>query len=562
LIDLSQNSLALFLDRDHGLVLPGDKVTSLNLYHQNEIVLETDGIVQRTDMKRVSEQMKNSYFIVIRLKQHPSTAPWRLWEEGQRESIRVSCANTFADGDHSILRGYGFSGEILNLSTSGLSFSIKHPETPFMTGLILNELFIHIPPDDLHLKACVKITRCTPFTGDGVSGYNLSGKFLGMSIDLIKAINRLKDSLIDPHLVEAKREDFDQLLEFFFESGFIYSGKRKQLQKYAASVRKTNLILLQSGGPIMKKVVFKEASEIKGHISALRFFDHTWLVQHLTTHHSRGTATSTAILASITNFFLDPSANKKVNTNFVTCYYRPDNSYPEVLFGETQRVIGDPEICGMSELDFCLSGASEKGSQVKMERSRVRCMEAQPEDLVRLERLLVNQGQFFPIRIEGLTAEKMGALAVSAEFEKIGLYRKRRVLVAHREGGAEAVYAVCNYTSPGCNLSELTNSFRFYHPRLGPEVEAELVNALSRYVLASYKGTQMPSPVLLLEPNQFLPDLFKRIKRYRYWYFDASRIGLFKKTAEANIANIKEILRRIKIEHADQKDPTHEPIKR
>ncbi len=557
LADLSQTSLSLFLDRSQGLALPGDKVSSLTLFHQNEIILETEGVVQRTDMKRVSEQIKNGYFAVIGMK---PPSPSTRWTSGERAEggglIPMEPSRAYVDADHSILRGYGFSGEIQNLSSSGLSFCVDDPEIPFAAGLILNDFYIHIPPNNLNLKACVKVSDCSPFSG---GGFTVSGEFLGVSIDLIKTINRLRDGLVDSRLVEAKREDFDQLLEFFFESGFIYSAKRKQLQKYAASVRKTNLTLLQSGGGLMKKVIFKENREIKGHLSALRFFDRTWLVQHLTTHHSTGTATSRAILSSMANFFLDPSANRKVDTSFVTCFYRPGNVYPEVLFGETQRVVGNPEICDVADLDFCVSGAADEGpAEPKMEKSGIRCHEAQPADLSRLERLLVEEGHYFTIRIEGLTAEGLTNLAVSAEYAKLGLYRKRRVFVARQQEEGDAVYAVCNYASPGCNLSELTNSFRFYYARSGPEPKNGLVNALSRHVLASYKATEMSSPVLLLGEGQILPDLFKRVRKYRYWFFDAAYGGLFKKTAESNIDNLKEILRRLRSGDARPKDLSYE----
>ncbi len=556
LVDISQNLLAMFLDRSQGLVLPGDKVTSLCIFHQNSIVLETEGTVFRTDMKRVSDQMKESFFIVIRMKQPEAVVVKTPVEAGvANESLRMEGSRAYVDGDHSILKGYGFSGRVQDLSTSKISFTLDEVETPFMAGLVLNELFVHIPPNDLNLKACIKVIHCVSSAEE--PGIRVTGEFLGMSIELIKAVNRLKDSALDPRLTQGRREDFDQLFEFFFESGFIYSGKRKQLQKYAAAVRKTNLTLLQSGEAILNKVLLKEGREIKGHLSALRFFDRAWLVQHMTTHHAVGTATSQAILSSIINFFMDYSVNRKINTSYVTCYYRPDNLYPEMLFGETARVIAKPEISGTADLDFCVSGAEEKGLLAVGENPQVDCREASPEDRVRLERLLVEQGRYFLIRVEGLTAERLSQLSVSSEYEKLGLYRYRKVFVARHPGDEEAVYAVCNYASPGCNLSELTNSFRFYYSATQCAMDAELVNTLARKVLVSYQTTEMPTPILLLEENQPLPENFKKMRKYRYWYFDTAYVSLFKSTAESSIAHIKEILKRLKAEYSASKNDSY-----
>jgi len=557
LVDLSHTSIALFLDRVHGLVLPRDTVKSLTLYSRNEMVLEADGSVFRTDMKRISEQIGNSYFAVIKMMRDPVVGQWPLSERsGVLGGIRVDQTKAFVEAEHSILQGYKFSGEIRYISTASVSFVVEKQEMPFVKGLILNDVYINIPPNDLKLKACIKITDCKPEKESDGNRIIVFGKFLGMSIDLIKAVNRLKDGLVDLRLVEAKREDFEQLMEFFFESGFIYSAKRKQLQKYAASVKRTNLKLLESNGPIVKKVLFKENHEIKGHISGLRFFDRTWLVHHMTTHNSPGTAIARAILTSMVNFFLDPSANREVNTNFVTCYFQPTNLYPEMVFGEFQRMIANPDICDMTDLDVCILAAEEPGPKAKKEKTRIKCHEAKTEDLVQLERLLVTQGNYFLIRIEGLTAEGMTKLEVAADYEKIGLYRKRRVFVATNPEDGEKVYAVCNYSSPGCNLSELTNSFRLYYSDAKSRFINELINALSRYVLTTYQETEMSSPVLLLGVDQPMPEQFKKIRRYRYWFLDAAYFDLFMSVTESNLSNAKEVLKKMKSRSvvADKKD--------
>ncbi len=546
LVDLSHGSIAVFLDRLHGLVLPGDKVKSLTVYKQNEIVLETEGVIFRTDMKRISEQIEKSYFVVIKMMKDPIPGQWPLSEKsGTLGGVRMDQSKAFVEAEHSILKGYQFSGDIRFLSTSSVSFSVQKQEMPFAIGLILNDVYINISPNNLKLKACIKITYCTPEKDSDGKRLVVLGKFLGMSIDLIKAVNHLKDNLIDLRLVEAKREDFEQLMEFFFESGFIYSAKRKLLQKYASSVKRTNLKLLESNGPIVKKVIFKDNREIKGHISAIRFFDRTWLIHHMTTHNSPGTAIARAILTSISNFFLDPVANRKVDTKFVTCYFQPTNLYPEMVFGEFKRIVANPDICDMTDLDVCILAADEI-PKIKKEKIKIKCREAQAEDLLQLERLLVAQGHYFLIRIEGLTHESMTKLEISKEYEKIGLYRKRRVFVARHSENGEEIYAVCNYSSAGCNLSELTNSFRFYYEDKKNKFTADLINALSRHVLASYQETEMPAPVLLLGDHQLLPDLFKKIRRYRYWFLDAAYIDLFMSITETNLSNAKEILKKMK----------------
>ena len=117
---------------------------------------------------------------------------------------------------------------------------------------------------------------------------------------------------------------------------------------------------------------------------------------------------------------------------------------------------------------------------------------------------------------------------------------------------------MCNYTSPGCNLSELTNSFQVYYSRKGAP-DKDLINALTRYVLVSYQTTEMKAPVLLLSEGQLLPDHFKKTRRYRYWFLDAAYFDLFKRIAESNIVNMRDILKRLKAGNAAKKDLSYEP---
>ncbi len=56
----------------------------------------------------------------------------------------------------------------------------------------------------------------------------------------------------------------------------------------------------------------------------------------------------------------------------------------------------------------------------------------------------------------------------------------------------------------------------------------------------------MNAPALLLGANQLIPDKFKKIRKYRYWYFDAAFCDLFKRVSEFNLTNAKEILKKLR----------------
>ena len=78
------------------------------------------------------------------------------------------------------------------------------------------------------------------------------------------------------------------------------------------------------------------------------------------------------------------------------------------------------------------------------------------------------------MRVESLTRESFLTMKVSPEYQKIGLYRYRKVFVAHDSNISARGYVICIYTSPGINFSELTNFVKFFI--LGLHDLVDLVN--------------------------------------------------------------------------------------
>jgi hypothetical protein len=99
---------------------------------------------------------------------------------------------------------------------------------------------------------------------------------------------------------------------------------------------------LSVDNPIVKKIILKEDQEIKGHVSAIRFFDHCWIIQHLNALKVSGGSAAQSMISGIVDFFYDARANANSETFYVMSFYRPDNIYPAIVFGESCRRINDP----------------------------------------------------------------------------------------------------------------------------------------------------------------------------------------------------------------------------
>lgn len=551
-IDISQKALALFLDRGNGLVLPGDPVPQIRLYYNNEIAVETRGRILRVDRKRKCHFDGKSYFTVIGFA--TDNREIRLQDttlhniRGSERICLLGEPNAYVDAQHPLMRDQRIQGQIADVSTKGLSFFIDRTQVPIIEGTIFSSFYIQLPHEE-RLPASVRILYCKHVTEDGNYRYRIGAEFIGISPDLLKAIYRAKQQNVSIKIFDANNQDYDLIWEFFFESGFIYEEKRKNLQRFAGCMLETYSRLLASENLLIKKVLYKESEEIKGHISAVRFYDHAWIVQHLAGLNSLNASISKTMLLEMIEFFRSFGEDRKGQPAYITCFFRPGNQYPKLVFGETKNLIDNAEICGSTLLDYCVlkTGTPHLEALPGVVDQDIPVKPATEDDLEAFEGLLLEQGYHSLMRIENLCIEGIQNLSISEEYRKIGLYRDRKLFVAHGPNGEKA-YAVCNYSSPGINLSELTNSFRMFFTAPGTEANAGMAGALSRAAIESYKETDMMNPVLILERNQPLPQQYKVVRSYEYWHFDLKYVHMLENSYKEIFGNIRALVKRIRSE--------------
>src|SRR5581483_5477871 len=91
LLDISQGSLGLFLDRSQGLALEGDEAVSLKVYRGEALALEVQGTVARTDMKPAAPGAPRTYFAAVCFSPPPedNVVPFRGVERRVAERLRL-----------------------------------------------------------------------------------------------------------------------------------------------------------------------------------------------------------------------------------------------------------------------------------------------------------------------------------------------------------------------------------------------------------------------------------------------------------------------------------------
>jgi hypothetical protein len=541
LVNYSQHAIAIAISRDQGLALPGDRVINLEIHDKmGRPILRSSGAIARTDMKyRAAGSNTRTYLVVIKSEKKPTGIVSDKVKLPRASRVCLLDDSAFILSKHPFFPAHEIRAQIADISPSGLSILIDHLRFPLMEGMILDKVKVQLPFHNVS-ETSLLITRCQKLENENKFQYRLGTQFIDLSPQLHKSISQVVQNKTSPSLIDANSDDYEQLWEFFFETGFVYGDKRKQLQEYATKLFKTYSRILESNSPIVKKILFKENGTIKGHVSGIKFFDNAWLIQHLNALKANSTQSAAqAVIHCMADFFLETKVNNLIETSFITCYFRPDNLYPAIVFGETRNLANDRTICDIADLNFCTVAEVPQIQAVKSQQLEVNVAPASEHDLLDLETLLIEQGKWQLVKLEGLEASRITQLKVSPEFEKIGLYRYRQVLVARSTSSSAIAYAVCNFASPGINLSELTNSFRIFYSRPTDPGNQILADRVSETALSIYAETEMKYPVYLGPTNEPIPSQFEFKKIYSYWYFDTDHMRLFKDTTQSIFENIK-----------------------
>ncbi|HKJ74862.1 MAG TPA: hypothetical protein VKA19_12170, partial [Alphaproteobacteria bacterium] len=541
--DFSFNAVSLYLDRAAGLALPGDSVMSLSIQREDGVLLRATGRVMRINKRSHVNDDDDTYFVAVEL-DDPNRPPVLDIEPNKRRSDRVTLSerqDAFVEFEHPFL-GVTATMRILDLSNSGLAAVIENPKHALPVGLILPNASLQLPlrsriPVELQVRAYHVVG------GDNEHTCRVSLAFVDATPALIKEVSGFVQQSASELLTDASDEDEDRLWEFYFETAFIYEAKRRHMQPTAEAVRDTFNRLLSSNTPMLKKILYKEDGVIKGHVTAVKVFDQALLVQHLNALKAAGGSAAMSVIRGMTSFFLDQRANLRSSNRYVCAYYRPNNLYPSLVFGETANLIDDPTQCWTQDYRFCVSAEGQLEADIGSPDIVVR--EGTEADKERLETLLIENGDLDLIRLEGLARERITDQAISEEFDKIGLYRYRRLLVAEHEKTGETAYAVCSFASPGLNFSELTNSVRFFFGPLGRRVRdaQALVDTLSPRLFEVYRETPILEPILLLSEGQPVPKGFVDEKIYTLWVLDLMHVKKFRDATEYIFSHLKNYIR-------------------
>lgn len=344
--------------------------------------------------------------------------------------------------------------EIVDLSITGFSLYDDPKDGIFVPGMIIQDLSI-IYAGEMKMNGTAQVlSRKKTDDGHIVCGLAI----LDMDIHSYSRLNHILSLNSDPRACISMEVDMDDLWEFFFDTGFIYPQKYKLLQEHREQFKDTYRKLYQDNPEIARHFTYQHNGRIYGHMSMIRAYERAWLIHHHAARTMEDKRPGLLVLKQMILFLYGMYHLPSVKLDYIMLYFRPENEFPNIVFGDFAKEVNNPRICSLdlfSYTTFPVAGLHEElPAGWSLHES------TQPE---RWE-----WGQFYKRNSGGLLLDALesgqkcpGNESLEDTARRLGFLRKWNVYSLTQNHLLKAVLVV-DQSDVGINMSELLNSIKIF----------------------------------------------------------------------------------------------------
>jgi hypothetical protein len=342
--------------------------------------------------------------------------------------------------------------EISDISTSGFSVCEATEERTLCPGVILPEVTIEFA-GLLKIQCSAQVIYSKPMEE---GGYRCGLAVLDMDIHAYSSLNHVLAKAMDPCANVSSDIDTDALWKFFFETGFIYPKKYRVIQHQRTKFKETYKKLYQESPEVARHFTYEKNGLIYGHISMMRAYERTWMIHHHAARTIRNRRTGFMVLKLIMHYLNDMHRLPSANMDYAMCYFRPENKFPDRVFGGFARKLNDPRGCSVDLFAYLpytrlsLSSKLPEGWALNP---------ASELDLWEYERVYKDRSDGLLLDALGLFTHQRGRDSIEDVYARLNLVRKRTVFSLRHKGDLSAIL-ISNQTDLGFNLSELLNGIK------------------------------------------------------------------------------------------------------
>ena len=427
----------------------------------------------------------------------------------QRQTLRPSPNIIF----HHPLTRRRMDLKVFDLSGSGFSVEEAECSASLMPGLILPEAELNFA-GIFKMTCTVQVVFCRAVgsnekTGRVRCGLALIDVAAKDHVKLLGILHQVKDK----NAYVCNDLDLEALWDFLFETGFIYPSKYALIAKKKNEVKETYAKLYTRSPDIARHFVYQDNGVILGHMATIRFWENAWLIHH---HAARKSALNKAgliVLDQIGRFGHDTFRIRGMHMDYLVCYYRPQNRFPNRVFGGVARHINDRKGCSLDL--FAFSKRAEAGKTGAALPQGWGLFPAEATDMDDLGQYYEDLSGGLMLKAFDLEASSWGKDELCAEFQSHGFKRERHLFSLKKNGRLKAMLLV-NISDIGLNLSDLThciNALVLDPGSLPPEV------LFASLRLAEKAAGQSELPALIFPLSYVEDHSIPFEKTYNLWVF-------------------------------------------
>jgi hypothetical protein len=339
---------------------------------------------------------------------------------------------------------------------SGTGFSVEeyYENSVLLPGMHISELYLVIA-SDFKIKCWVQVVYKDIYEATGGKKCVRCGMvILDMDIQNQVKFSALLHQMTDRKSYVCNSVDLDDLWKLFFEAGFVYPKKYAFIYTNKEKFKETYEKLYIQSPSIARHFIYQDKGIIHGHISMVRFYENTWLLHHHAASRTGHGIAGLVVLNQIGRYVNDFYCLYSTHMNFVICYFRPENRFPNRVFGGFTRALNEPKVCSLDP--FAYFHFLPKAFEHKDLPGTWTLSKTQPEDFLELESFYEYKSGGLMLHALNIEPDMIESDNLNEEYQRLGFKRERHFFSLMRSGYLKAIFMV-TLSDIGLNLSNLTN---------------------------------------------------------------------------------------------------------
>lgn len=401
--------------------------------------------------------------------------------------------------------------EIFDISITGFSVYDDAKDGILMPGMIIHGLSI-VYAGELKMNCTAQVIYRRKQNEHKVC---CGIAILDMDIHNYSRLNRILSLNTDPHSCISTEVDMDALWEFFFDTGFIYPKKYKLLHDYSEEFKNTYRKLYQENQEIAMHFTYEQNGRIYGHLSMIRAYERAWMIHHHAARPLEQKRPGFLVLKQMVQFLYGMYHLPSAKMDYIICYYRPDNLFPDRVFGGFAREINDPQTCSLDLFSYVTFPVVTPQRQLPPGWS---LHESTPSELWELEQFYKHHSGGLFMNVMNLGRKDVTQESLENIAQRLGFLRKWRIYSLVDRDCLKAVLIV-NQSDVGANLSELLNGIKALV--IDPEgLPWEILSLAIAHLTGVYQLDCIP---LLIHPSSYNDVInIPCEKKYQLWILNAT----------------------------------------